>query len=217
MKTATTNFLFDDNAVASLAKDYLAAVKSAEGVNVTYLRVLVAHAQKELTVTRVSIPATIAAIERADEHLYRVIMEAVVTPEIAATTGLEPAESRRRTLERNRRTNFARSAKATLMGFAKAGGKLRSVDADTVTKLQLRAVYGEGRPARPLEARADRAEARVEKIVRELAADDMEKAREFITSLYTKLTDIVTLPPVKQRQMRDISLRPTAPQQQAAH
>lgn len=215
MKTATTNFLFDDNAVAALARDYVSGVSRTDGVRGTYLRVLVAHAQKELTISRVSLPATIAAIERADAHLYAVIKETVTTPEIAEADGLEATEAHRRALERNRRSNFARSAKATLVYWANAGGKLRSIEASTITKDQLRAVHRDGIPARSLDMRATRTEARVERIVRELAADNMDKARDFITALYTKLTDIVTLPPVKQRQMREINLRPTT--QPAAH
>jgi hypothetical protein len=213
MKTSTpTNFLFDDAAIAALARDYATGVGRADTIRGTYLRVLVAHAQQELTTTRVTLPATIAAIERADSHLYAIVKESVTTVDIADAEGLEPAEARRRALERNRRSNFARTAKSTLVNWTRTGGKLRSIDASTVTKDQLRVAHDGDAPT-SLDARAARIEARVERIVKELAADSMERARDFITSLYTSLTDIVELPTVKPRHQ----LRATPPAQVAAH
>lgn len=117
-----------------------AVVQRIDGI---YLRVLVAGCQAELgPIRRGRAPnaeAQLAVVERVHEKFYAAVLRGVTTSDVAAEEGLETEERNRRTLERSRRSNFARSAKSTLASFASNGGDIRALKADAVTKAELRA------------------------------------------------------------------------------
>jgi hypothetical protein len=191
-KAKPKDFLLDDAGVAALARDYVDGVSRTDRVSSTYLRVLVAHSQKELNAKRVTEDAALAAVGRAHTRLYAIVMQAVTTEDIAPDPDLPAEEAHTRAMERNRRSNFARTAKSTLVAWIYAGGKLRSLDPATVIKADLRALYAGKTP--PLPARIKRTEARLTTLLKELAEEDLGAARERVTELIRALTDAVPMP-----------------------
>jgi hypothetical protein len=129
----------------------VAASRLGEQVPSTYLRVLIAGVQVR---SGMDAPRTSAlrgkapAVEDLDKDLktiaevhneyYTVVLKTVTTPDIADDKGLRRVEAQRRAQERNKRSNFARSAKSVLVKFVKSGGNFRTLCVCSVTKPQLR-------------------------------------------------------------------------------
>lgn len=200
-------YLATDAQVASLAKQYVTNADGAEQARGTYLRILVAHSLRELQKgahKRHTAAESLGAVEAAHAHLYGVVVEAVLTPDVAPNPEASKEERARRTLERNRRTTFARSSKADLTGFVKAGGRLSTLTPESVTRDALRRVVRAARegPA----ALPDRVKATVERLeglVKQLAQEDLEAAREIVDGLKMELRAIVT-PPKRMRGTRKV-------------
>lgn len=140
--------LDDVEALARSNRDGQQAVNASAA---TYLRVLVASVQFALGMqtprvaaargkqSEPDMDADAATLGTVHAQLYEAVMRAVVTDDIADSPGLRQAEKTRRSLERNRRSTFARTAKASLSAFIRAGGNVRSLVVTTVTKQTLRA------------------------------------------------------------------------------
>lgn len=193
-----TDYLATDAQVASLARDYVQSATGAENARGTFLRILVAHSLREFSrsqMKRHTQAEQLACVETAHAHLYQVVLEAVTTPEIQADAEVDVDERRRRTLERNRRTTFARTSKSALAGYVKAGGKLASLDPSTVTRDTLTQFVRSARegPASAPE-RFDAAKTRLEKALRDLLEQDPVAAREAFDTLQHELQAIVTPP-----------------------
>lgn len=134
-------YLASDEQVASLAKEYVTSATGAETARGTYLRILLAHSLRELhrgSHKRHTAAEALGAVETAHAHLYAVVVEATLTPDVTPDPNLSDEERRRRTQERNRRTNFARSSKSEIAGFIKAGGRLVTLTPETITRDTLR-------------------------------------------------------------------------------
>lgn len=141
MATNPKGYLATDAQVATLAKEYVTNATGAENARGTYLRILLAHSLRELHKSphkRHTSAEALGAIESAHAHLYAVVVEATLTPDVAPEPKLSDEERRRRTQERNRRTNFARSSKSEIAAFIKAGGRLASLSPETITRDALR-------------------------------------------------------------------------------
>jgi len=178
---ARTGYLVTEAALAALAKDYASGVEQTEGVRGTYLRILVAHSKRELEtagVKRATTDAALAAVQRAHEALYTIVLAAITTPDIAPDDEADADETRRRTKERNRRSTFARTSKTTLVRAIEAGERLAALDPATVTKEMLQARYAQVRagPGTATE-RIARLRASLERLVRELAEEDKDAAQ----------------------------------------
>ena len=110
-------YLATDAQVATLAKEYVTNADGADKARGTYLRILVAHSLRELqkgSHKRHTQAESLGAVEAAHAHLYAVIVEAVLTPDVKPDPDASTEERDRRTKERNRRTTFARTSKAAL-------------------------------------------------------------------------------------------------------
>lgn len=198
---ARAGYLASDAAVASLARDYMASRNSADIVRSSYLRVLVAHAQHELGNARVSERTQLDVLERVNARLYAVILRAVTTPDVANAEDLEPAERRRRALERNSRSAFARTAKSTLASWIKAGGKLPSLDPAEVSKGALRELYAQQRAGpSTLADRISRAESRLESLLLKVAKEDLDAARDMVEALRERLETVLETEPDAEEQ-----------------
>lgn len=99
-------------------------------VSVTYLRILCADA---VALQSTGIEPR-RAVDRANDVNYPSVLAGVTTPDVMPFASLDRAESSRRALERNRRSNFARTAKSALAKFVAAGGQLEKIPVSTVTK-----------------------------------------------------------------------------------
>lgn len=133
-----SKYAMSEMQVETLAAEYATAAVEAQRVNVTYLRVLVVAVQSVIGNKRRSgrVPIAQQADVLADVSgkYYPAVLRGITTPDVAPDDGLERGESIRRSIERNRRSTFARSAKSALAQYIKAGGDVRALDAETVTR-----------------------------------------------------------------------------------
>lgn len=116
----------------------LIAVDTSDG---TYLRALVSATQAKTGPKRGRSPsdeAQLAVLEPIAVLFYAAVLRGVTTPDIAIEANMEQGDVAKRNRERNRRATFARSAKSTLVAWIKAGGDVRGIDVNTVTKTELR-------------------------------------------------------------------------------
>lgn len=126
-----------------------------------------------------------ATLRAVHQEFYAVVLEAVVTPDIAKASRVLPEEKKRRARERNRRSNFARSAYGTIRRWLSIEGHdLMSLKPAKVTKTQLMAETPT-RVRKPLseDKAAKRCEAlmgRVLDFTRTLAASRPDQARKLL-------------------------------------
>jgi len=193
---AKAGWLANDATLAALAKDYADGRAQADTVSGSYVRILFAHVQRELVtagVKRATQERSIEALEAVHAHMYTVILAAVTTADVKHSDDLPAKEQTRRALERNRRTNFARSAKSTLLAYIEAGGKISGLRPADITKERLRAFYKPKDPLTPQE-RAFKATTRIERILKALAVEDMEAAVELARMVQTRVAAMVARP-----------------------
>lgn len=168
------NYLASAEDVQSMTSVHLDAQQTVSRTHGTYFRILVACTQKDICGkptlrarshagdgAQIDTAAHLEAFERINSSLYAAVLRASVPAELEGNDRLNADEARRRSLERNRRTNFARSSATTLRQFIKRGGNVLRLSVPTVTKNAVAAMTpaaeGEGQPS---EDRARRKAAR---------------------------------------------------------
>lgn len=206
-------YLAPDVVIAQMANDYANALSTGATVRGEYLRILFAHSRQALTakLDRADPKTAAAVLNTTHDRLYSIILTAVTTVDVAPLPDLPAEEQRRRTLERNRRSNFARTAKSTILAFVKSGGDMLQLRPEDVTKEQLRALTALNTPSAPeTETAAPRAlESKLKAYVKELAEKDREGAIEFVNDLHLSLLQMVAVP-LTNRQMKrgELTLTP---------
>lgn len=122
-----------------LGRVYAAGGIVAEKVGTTYLRALIKGAL--VTHGRKPEDGESKALNVAHAEYLPCIVRGITTPDVAPIAGpagdspnVVRAENKRRALERNRRSNFARTAASAVRGYLGAGGKLADIPLPTVTK-----------------------------------------------------------------------------------
>lgn len=186
-----TGYLASDATVLALARRYAEGVDATEEVRGTYLRILVAHSKRELEsagVKRATTELALAAVQRAHDALYALVLKAITTADIAPDEDADAEETRRRTRERNRRSTFARTSKTTLVRAIEGGARLAAMDPKTITKEELMTRYGKVRagPGTHLE-RIGRLQTTLANEVRELAQADPDAAAKAVQELQKAL------------------------------
>lgn len=194
--TAANFVVSSDAQVEALAKVNLGAVQTQENVRGVYLKVLVAGVQQDTKpVGRRKAGDSAAALEKVHERFYAAVLRAITTPEVADDPSLDQETKTLRTLERNRRSNFARTARSVLKGFLSAGGDIHSLDATKVTKNELRAFTASKvippAGAEELEHKSTLAVSRVEEVARQLADTDKELAVQVVEEAMAKLANLL--------------------------
>jgi hypothetical protein len=135
-------FKANEQQVEALAHEcYKDAARTARADG-TYLKILVAGCQIALGPKprrrTAETDAQLAVIGSIHDTYYLAVMRGITTQEIVHDDALPSDERQKRSLERNRRSAFARTAKSTLVGFVRAGFDLRDLVVETVTKAALR-------------------------------------------------------------------------------
>lgn len=190
-------YLAPDSVVSKMAKDYAEATLTGSAVRGEYLRILVAYTRQGLSISeQPTKELALAALTTVSDRLYTIVLSAVTTPDIGNDPSLPAPERQRRALERNRRSNFARTAKTELLNFVKADGNILELRPEEVTKESLRAFVAAQRIEPPNGTREGigTLETKLERAVRALAEQDREAAIEAIDRLHTKLLQIVATP-----------------------
>jgi len=195
---AKAKYLAKPEQVAQLALAYNSANDSRSNTQATYLRVLVASLCHELKIDRKharlpDIDAQLLALEAVSDRFYPSIVEAVIPVALQAVPGEPAGIARNKALQRNSRTNFARSSKSTLVSFVKAGGNIRTLDVATMSKHDMVAQTHElnaERSGKPV-ATAQPSISRFVAQVRVLAESDRKAALALVESARDSLTECV--------------------------
>src|ERR1700688_2759610 len=173
----------NDHEVELLAAAHLATSEATKRTDGAYLRILVAACQAELG-TKKAPKLGQKEQQRHGEYLsevhgrlYPAIMRGVTTPEVADDEHLSQDDKRARAAIRNARATFARTGASTILGFIKAGGDVRGLDVQTVTKYQLQTFIHSKDGETPKMEMAMAALQRVEKQIVTWAQEDPEQAR----------------------------------------
>lgn len=208
-RTATMNILtsiethgyaVNDAQIETLANARYASGLQMTGIDGTYLRVLVAAVRTRLGPKkgrRPSVDAQRQAIEEVNARFYAAVLRGVTTADVVPDPTASEDEQHRRAIERNRRSTFARSAKATLSAYVGAGGDIRGLTPKTVTKAALRAfVAGKSTSQVTAEVALGRAQEAVLRLIREEAAEHPDTARERLGAMIeTLVEELSSLPP----------------------
>lgn len=209
---AKAGFIASEQVLKTLAERYVTGADATNEVNGVFLKILIAHSQREaatLAHKRITMADALGSVTAAFAQLYATIVDAVTTPDVAADDSLDKDEKRRRAKERNRRTNFARSAKSTLVGYVKAGGRLVALDPATTTKEQLRSFAQAARQGpRAVADQVKALQARLVKLVGVLKETDPDAAQEVVDAAQSDLQAAVT-PPKRMtgtRKVKDMTL-----------
>lgn len=189
------HFLATDDQVRLLAGRYATGLQAQDSVKGCYLRVLTAATIKAAKPAKGKASEIMEHLDKVHESYYALVMKGVTTPDIADDESLDQEQRTLRSLERNRRSNFARSAKTALTSYLKAGGDLFQLDPDTVTKRELQAFVTamrnkESEP-KTLKHRAELAVGRIEELCRELADEDKDSALVTVQELMARMTNLL--------------------------
>lgn len=168
-------FVATETQVTQLAAIVATGVQAAG----TYLRVLVVHTQSELSKRRKpKAKVQIATLDAVHARFYPCVLKGVGPDDLDAP-------------ERNRRATFARSAASTLRYFISAGGDMRALEVDNVSKAALRKV---GRPV-PKGTRTERALTRASESVistiQRIAKSNPNAARQRVEALQAHLEELL--------------------------
>lgn len=194
--------------VEALAGEQYTAMETAGAGGVTFLRVLVAASQARLGRRRGPAPRASAqseVLELIYDKFYPAVLRGITTDDIAHDPAQSAIEQRRRALERNRRSAFARSAISTLRPFVAAGGDLRNLDVATVTKAFLRSAVAPPEPENKVERQISRAQGALLRAVTRMARGDPAAAEAAINAAIEALEG--ARPTAEQPAAR---MRPTA-------
>ena len=133
-----SKYALTETQVEALAAEHAGATGAARIVGTTYLRVIVAGCQQLLGTKRKpgrpNKGDQMTALGDVSGRYYAAVLRGITTPDIAHDATLPRAEQKRRAMERNVRSTFARATKSTLASYIASGGDLRTLDADTVTR-----------------------------------------------------------------------------------
>lgn len=204
--------------VKNLTLQHIEAAKGTEGVKATYLRLLAITTVKELGVTprsnngqqRKRLPAEeqekqLAALIAVHERFYAIVNE-------VADRSLSDTPAKERASEKNRRTNFARTAVYTLRRYIRAGKDLTLVAPARISKSAL-GVHLPPRQATPrrLKSKVERASKAFMAALLALSESDKAAAASELDTLIGQLANqLATLgrAPVRDAQQAAEEHRP---------
>lgn len=180
--------------VENLARERVTSAVEVLNADVTYLSLLVDAMQAGMgKVRRGRYPkdAQLSVLESVHERFYAAVLRGVTTEDIAIEDGLDADEQRRRSLERNRRSAFARSAKSTVVAFITGGGDVRTLDPATVSKSALRKAVAPPEPQDRTARTLQRAHGMLLRAVQRRARGDPDAARAEVEELMDELQKIL--------------------------
>jgi hypothetical protein len=203
----TKTHIATDAEIRTMAQHYVDARASGENVRATYLRALAArtigeigapvraNAAKAAKLTEEARVAHLAALEVAHAKLYAIVVD-------VAERSLDGVPSKDRALEKNRRTNFARTARYAVRSYIKAGRDITALAPARITKvgLAIRATPAPRSPKR-LRGRVERLSKSFMAALLELGEADSEGAAAELDTLIgqmaTQLATLGTQAPVR--------------------
>lgn len=180
--------------VELLARERVTSATIVSNADVTYLSLLIDAMQSQLGKNR---RGKINSLQQAqvladvDKRFYAAVLRGVTTEDIAIEDGLDADEQRRRSLERNRRSAFARSAKSTVSAFITGGGDVRTLDPNSVSKASLRKAVAAPEPEDKAARQIATAKGALLRAITRRARGDPEAARTEVETLMDELQKVL--------------------------
>ncbi len=200
------NFIATPETIEKLAGVRFDSQLQTERAQGTYFKTLLACTQKAIagkptlrarrkgpkaTITAAEIAQHMEAFETVNRELYAAVIRGSVTPDVADSESLKPQERRERSLARNRRTNYARTAATAIRGFIEAGNDIRRIAVPSASKSQLLARGAAATNSDP-QARAARAASRLLSQLETLGTGDKAAAREVLQSTLKRSAELLS-------------------------
>lgn len=199
-KIEKAHYVATEHDVELLAASHLANTEATRRADGYYLRILIAalHAQfngvkHRRKAAKADLEAHAALLTETHQRFYPFVLKGVTTPDIADDPALHDNDRRVRAMTRNARAAFARSTASTLLAFIRAGGDVRTLDINTVSKTALR-MWTRGSTPEGANPRVDHINAsmrRIERDARNLMAEDPDEARVTIEDCMGRLQRIL--------------------------
>lgn len=190
----TNGFLATDEQIEALARYNLQNVMGSENVRGIYLKSLIVAVQHEIQAAKVEREPK-EVLDDVHSRFYKAIMRAVTPKSLQDDDSLTKEERKARAHERNRRSNFARSAKSTVLSFIKSDGDIMQLNAVSITKGELAAFAMAMRSAlnapMTLKQRAEAAILKTEELLRQLADQDKPTAVKLAESGLSLFADLM--------------------------
>lgn len=130
------------------------------------------------------------AFERVNTELYGAVIRGSVTPDVEDSESLKPEVRRERSLARNRRTNYARTAASAIRGFIRGGGDVTRIAVGSASKSELLKRGVNATTGTP-ESRVERAASRLMSSLEALGKDDEAAAREVLQSTLKRSAELL--------------------------
>jgi hypothetical protein len=184
--------IVSDHEVELLAAAHLAASEATKKTDGAYLRILVAACQAELgnkkhKMAQKDQQRHAEYLSEVHGRLYPAVMRGVTTPDVEDDEKLSQDDRRARAAIRNARATFARSGASTIQGYIKAGGDVRGLDVQTVTKYFLQTFIASKAGDTPKMEMVMAALQRVEKQVMTWVQEDPDQARAALEECMARL------------------------------
>jgi hypothetical protein len=195
-KIEKAHYVANEREVELLAAAYVACSEATKRTDGAYLRVLIAALQAEFGTKKHKLLAKdkhrhAEYLSETHSRLYPAVMRGVTTPEVKDDDHLSQDERRARAAVRNARATFARTGASTIQAFIKAGGDVRGLDVNQVTKYALQTFVSskEGEPPKMEMVMA--ALHRVERQVLTWVQEDPDQARAAVEECLARLQRIL--------------------------
>lgn len=198
-KIEKAHYVASEHDVELLAAAHLATSEATKRTDGQYLRILVQALKAQFNGVRGKRRATKPELDNhsaflAETHtkLYQAVLRGVTTEDVADDETLDIEERRARATVRNNRAGFARSSASTLQMFIRAGGDVRGLDVETVTKTALRTWAKANTPdAKPRQEFIMSALTRLEREAVALVAEDPDEGRTVVEECMARLQTIL--------------------------
>lgn len=193
------HWVANEHDVEVLAHERYANALAVSQLDTTYLKVILVASQAKLgksrrrtaALSKADIETQVAVLQGVHERFYPHVLKGITTDDIAIENGLDTTESRRRSLERNARSAFARSAYSTLRAYAEAGGDLRALDPATTSKVGLRKALAPPEPTDRIARAIQRSQKALMRAIARQAQRDADTARETIEATVEALNNML--------------------------
>lgn len=193
------HWVANEHEVETLARDRYTNAHAVSLADGTYLKVILVASQANLGPARRSkgllkkadSEAQAKVLGDVHERFYPHVLKGITTDDIANEENLTTVESRRRSLERNRRSAFARSAKSTLLLYVEAGGDLRSLDAALTSKESLRKALAPPEPTDRIARQIQRSQKALMRAIARQVRRDPVAAEKTINSTMAELQAVL--------------------------
>jgi hypothetical protein len=200
-------YIATDQDIETIAERFLTAQEGQSQASLSYLQFLVGTTQEELK-TGLS---AIDALAQVSARFYAVVLRKAITAEIADSPALPDGERKARARERNRKTNWARSNKSTLLAWLRQGNDIRTLDPAKVTKASL--TVESAKPKAPsvktLAKRASRFADEIEGIVSRM--DDKKGAIPALHEILSRVSGLLSDIGIEPAKRVDVAIRERKP------